>query len=146
MNKIFVLFFLLYVCAYGYEGVDKHYQNLKKLKTECSGSEDQYIERVRKTPVGVEPIVSGDHLAFTTIWHSMTLVKLSLEAKGIYVNHKPTALKQFLKEYSNIKDVQVVSELHDLWNSWHEKNPSYNDAKILSARLLNVANRIDKKI
>ncbi|VAX16966.1 hypothetical protein MNBD_IGNAVI01-1395 [hydrothermal vent metagenome] len=119
-------------------------KNLKKLQTECSGSEDEYVKQVRKTPVGVEPIVSGDHLAFTTIWNSMTLVKLSLESKGIYVNNKPKALQQFLKEFSNIKDVQVVSELHELWNAWHQKSPSYNDAKELTARLLNVANRIDK--
>ena len=121
-------------------------KKFKKLATECSSSEEEYIKYVSKKPVGVEPIVSGDHLAFTTIWDSMTLVKLSLESKGIYVNHKPTALKEFLIEYSNIKDVQVVSELHDLWNSWHQKNPSYNDAKKLTARLLNVVNQIDKKI
>ena len=119
---------------------------MKKLKIECSGSEEEFIKYISKKPVGVEPIVSGDHLAFTTIWNSMTLVKLSLESKGIYVNHKPTALRKFLKEYNNIKDVQVVSELHDLWNDWHQKSPSYNDAKELTARLLNFANRIDKKI
>lgn len=121
-------------------------KNLNEVKTDYSGSENDYINKVKKTPAGVEPIISGDHLAFTTIWNSMTLVKLSLESKGIYVNHKPTALKQFLKEYNNIKDVKVVSELHNLWNSWHEKNPSYDDAKILTTRLLIVANQIDKKI
>ncbi|MCP5060863.1 MAG: hypothetical protein GY936_00150 [Ignavibacteriae bacterium] len=119
------------------------FKNLKELANESSGNENEYIKSIMQTPVGVEPIVSGDHLAFTTIWNSMTLVKLSLESKGIYVNHKPTTLKKFLKEYNNIKDVQVVSELHDLWNDWHQKSPSYNDAKELTARLVNVANRIE---
>lgn len=120
--------------------------NLKELANESSGSEKEYIKSVLKTPVGVEPIVSGDHLAFTTIWNSMTLVKLSLESKGIYVNHKPTAVKQFLEEYNNIKDVQVVSELQNLWNLWHEKSPTYSDASILTNRLLHVGNQVDKII
>jgi GxGYxYP putative glycoside hydrolase C-terminal domain/GxGYxYP_N 1st domain/GxGYxYP third domain/GxGYxYP_N second domain len=120
--------------------------NLRKLNHESSGSENDYKKSVMNTPIGVEPIVAGDHLAFTTIWNSMTLVKLSLESKGIYVNHKPTALKQFLNEYNYINDVEVVSELQDLWNSWHHKSPSYYEAKQLSRRLIKVAYQIDKII
>ncbi|MEN8191286.1 MAG: GxGYxYP domain-containing protein [Bacteroidota bacterium] len=122
------------------------FNNLKELVKISAGSEKEYIKSVMRKPVGVEPIISGDFLAFTTIWESMTLVKLSLESKGIYVNHKPTAVKQFLKEYSNIKDIQVISELQDLWNSWHQKNPSYNDAKMFTKRLMNVVEQIDKII
>jgi len=122
------------------------FKNLNKLGNETSGSENEYIKSVMQTPVGVEPIVSGDHLAFTTIWNSMTLVKLSLESKGIYVNHKPTAVKQFLEEYRNIKDFQVIAELQNLWNEWHQKNPSYSDAQELTSRLLKVATQIDKTI
>jgi len=122
------------------------FKNLNELAKESIGNKDEYMKSVMKTPVGVEPIISGDHLAFTTIWNSMTLVKLSLESKGIYVNHKPTAVKQFLEEYSAINDHQVVSDLHNLWNEWHLKNPSYSDAKKLTSRLLNVAIQIDKTI
>ena len=121
-------------------------ESLKNLTEECSGNEDKYIKHVMQTPVGVEPIVSGDHLAFTTIWNSMTLVKLSLESKGIYVNNKSKAVQQFLEEYSNIEDVQVVSELQNLWNSWHGENPGYTEAKALTERLLFVADQIDKTI
>ncbi|MCK5372463.1 MAG: hypothetical protein KAQ62_28065, partial [Cyclobacteriaceae bacterium] len=121
-------------------------ESLKNLTEECSGNEDKYIKYVMKKPVGVEPIVSGDHLAFTTIWNSMTLVKLSLESKGIYVNNKSKAVQQFLEEYSNIEDVQVVSELQNLWNSWHGENPGYTEAKALTERLLFVADQIDKTI
>lgn len=121
-------------------------KNLEELTDECKGNEKEYIKNVENTPVGVEPIVSGDHLAFTAIWHSMTLIKLSLESKGIYVNHKPTAMRQFLEEFSNIDDVKVVAELHDLWNAWHQKTPAYEDAKILTSRLMHVTNQIDRTI
>ncbi len=122
----------------------KLFENLKRLVDDCKGNERNYTELVRNTPIGVEPIVAGDHLAFTTIWNSMTLVKLSLEAKGIYVNHKPTAVKKFLEEYSNIQDHQIVSELQDIWKAWHSKNPSYAEAQILTKRLLYVAKQLDK--
>lgn len=121
-------------------------KNLEELSEECSGTESDFINHITKKPIGVEPIVSGDHLAFTTIWHSMTLVKLSLESKGIYVNYKPTALKQFLEEFKDIDDEEVVVELHELWNSWHQENPGYDDAKVLTSRLMHVANQIDKTI
>lgn len=121
-------------------------KKLEDLKDECKGNEKEYIKNVENTPVGVEPIVSGDHLAFTAIWHSMTLIKLSLESKGIYVNHKSTALKKFLEEFSDIDDAKVVAELHDLWNSWHQKTPAYEDAKILTSRIMHVANQIDRTI
>lgn len=120
------------------------FENLKTLVDDSKESENNYTEVVRNTPLGVEPIVAGDHLAFTTIWNSMTLVKLSLESKGIYVNHKPTAVKKFLNEYSNIQDHQIVSELQGLWEAWHSKNPSYAEAQILTRRLLNVAKQLNK--
>ena len=120
--------------------------NLNQLAKESNGSEIDYKNSVMNTPIGVEPIVSGDHLAFTTIWNSMIVVKLSLESKGIYVNHKPTAIKQFLEVYDNVQDHQVISELHDLWNSWHKTTLNYEEAKILSKRLTNVANQIDETI
>lgn len=122
------------------------YKELEELTNECTGSENDFINHIAKKPVGVEPIVPGDHLAFTTIWNSMTLVKLSLESKGHYVNHKPSALQEFLKEFSDIEDVGVIAELHEIWNTWHQENPNYDEAKMLTTRLMHVASQIDKTI
>ena len=52
--------------------------NLEEVANESSGSENEYIKSIMQKPVGVEPIVSGDHLAFTTLWTRMTLVELLL--------------------------------------------------------------------
>ena len=119
-------------------------EKLKALAEACNGTESYYENAIAKKPIGVEPIEAGDHLAFTTIWNSMTLVKLSLESKGIYVNHKPTAVSNFVMEYEEIEDVKVISELQSLWESWHRQNPTYEEAKVLTDRLYGLAARIDE--
>lgn len=76
----------------------------------------------------------------------MTLVKLSLESKGIYVNHKPTASKKFIKEFSEISDVTVITELQQLWDEWHQKTPSFSDGQKLLKRVVLLAEKIDSKM
>ena len=66
--------------------------------------------------------------------------------ESIYVNHKPTAVEQFLVEYKDIEDKEIIADLQELWNSWHQENPSYQDAKKLTTRLMPVAEQIDEII
>lgn len=120
--------------------------DLRNLEDESSGNEAKYRKAISLKPIGVEPIEPGEHLAFTTIWHSMTMVKLALESKGIYVNHKPKATSQFLQKYHYIEDAKVVGELQELWDNWHQKNPDFDSAKGLTTRLFLVAKEIDKTI
>lgn len=121
-------------------------REIKDLQRISSGSADQYADSVRKTPVGLERVVPGDFLAFSTIWHSMTMVKLSLESKGIYVNHKPTAVKQFMQEFGALPDAGVVVELQDLWEVWPSATPSYADARQWLVRLNRLAEKLDKTL
>jgi len=119
-------------------------KDLKDLERMSSGNAKQFADIVRKTPIGLERVVPADILAFNTIWNGMTMVKLALESKGIYVNHKPTANAQFRKEFSDVNDVVVIDELEQLWRDWHQKSVSYDEAQNLLKRLIQVANRIDE--
>jgi hypothetical protein len=121
-------------------------KELKQLEKISSGSAEQFSDSLKRTPIGIERIVPADVLAFNTIWHSMTLVKLSLESKGIYVNHKPTASQQFIKEFREISDATVITELQQLWNDWHQKTPAYSDGQILLKRVVLVAEKMDEKM
>jgi hypothetical protein len=119
-------------------------KELKNLERISNSSAEQFTDSLKKTPVGLEKIVPGDILAFNTIWHSMTLVKLSLESKGIYVNHKPTAAQQFVSEFGDVRDAAVITELQQLWQEWHQKSPSYADGQQLLKRLVAVAEQINQ--
>lgn len=121
-------------------------KELKKLEAISSGSSEQFIDSIKQTPIGIERIVPGDILSFSTIWHSMTLVKLSLESKGIYVNHKPTAVKQFIEEYDDLDDGAVIMELQQLWEEWHQSSPSFIEAQQLLKRLVQVADKINESM
>ena len=121
-------------------------EKLDDLAKECNDDESIYKSAIAKKPIGVEPINAGDHLAFTTIWNGMTLVKLSLESRGIYVNHKPTAVNNFNREYEGIEEIVVITELQSLWESWHVKNPTYEEAKLMSSRLHKLAEHIDERM
>jgi hypothetical protein len=121
-------------------------KELKQLEKISSGSAEQFSDSLKRTPIGIERIVPADILAFNTIWHSMTLVKLSLESKGIYVNHKPTASQQFIKEFGEISDATVITELQQLWDDWHQKTPLFSDGQKLLKRVVLLAEKMDGKM
>ena len=120
-------------------------KELKDLQRISCGTPEQFSDSIKKMPIGLERVVPADILAFNTIWHSMTLVKLSLESKGIYVNHKQTAVKEFMKEYAKVTDAGVIAELQQLWEGWHQQNPSFADGQRLLKKLVSVADQIDLK-
>jgi hypothetical protein len=107
--------------------------------------ETAYVDAIRKQPIGLEAIAAGDLLAFATIWHSMQLVKLTLEGNGIYVNHKPSATEQFLRRFDHLPDVSVVAELQALWDNWQKEHLDFSEAKVLADRLVELAEQLDKQ-
>jgi hypothetical protein len=121
-------------------------KEMEKMAEISSNGEEEYIEKVKNTAIGIERIVPADFLAFASIWNSMSMIKLALESKGIYVNNKPVAVERFLEEYKDIEDAKVVFDLQEVWVSWHHLNPDYNEALDLTKRLLRVARQIDKKM
>jgi hypothetical protein len=120
------------------------YKNLQDLQSVYAAGESVFIEKMRQGPIGLEQIKAGDFLAFATIWNGMKLVKLALETRGIYVNHKPTANKKFLQEFNQIPDVIIIAELEKLWNAWHTTTPDFADAKKLANRFMGVAEHLTK--
>lgn len=117
-------------------------KELKDLDRISSGDAAQFGDSIKKNPTGLERVIPADILTFNTIWHSMTLVKLALESKGIYVNHKPTAVKNFLKEYSHVEDIEIIAELQALWEGWHQQNPTFEEGQKLLHRLEKVAGKL----
>lgn len=115
---------------------------LQLFKKQISGNEASYTAALRQTPIGLEPFKAADFIAFAAIWHAMTLVKLTLEARLIYVNHKPTATQKFLTEFENLPDVKIIAELQALWDNWHQTEIEYQQAKNLAQRLIAFAEKI----
>jgi len=121
------------------------YGELEDFQAQFQNGEQTYLENIRKTTIGLENIKPGDFLAFATIWHSMKLVKLALEARGIYVNNKPKATRDFLREFSYLTDVKIIKELQGLWDSWHQRAISFPEAEQLANRLMRLASEINKE-
>ncbi len=121
------------------------HKELKALKSQYKNGETSYIKSLKDTLYGLEKSPAADILAFITIWNGMTLNKLALESQKIYVNHKPTATKQFVKKFSNIQDVKLATELQALWDNWHQENFTFQQAVKLADRLLALTERIDKQ-
>ena len=79
---------------------------------------------------------------FNTDLHGMTLVKLALDTRGIYVTHKSTAMRTFMAEFGNSADVSVVEELHRTWDNWHNESIDFSRARSLADRLVVCANQV----
>ncbi|MGP8329627.1 MAG: GxGYxYP domain-containing protein [Methanosarcinaceae archaeon] len=112
---------------------------LKTFQHHFQLGEAAFVAEIRKTRVGLEQVVPGDILAFQTIWQGMQLVKLALETKGIYVNHKPTATQDFIREFQHIADAKLINELQTLWNEWHQRSIPFSAARQLAERLVKIA-------
>ena len=119
-------------------------KNLDELNDGIQGSEQGFKNIIEESPIGVEPIVAGDFLAFTTVWNSMSLVKSSLERRGIYVNNKEKAVNDFMKEFKKIEDIKIVEELNSIWQNWHSISLTYKDAKYLTIRLYTLSNNLNE--
>ena len=113
---------------------------------QASLGEKSYVETLRQTPIGLETINAGEILLFNVIWNAMSVVKRALEMKGIYVNHKPTATKNFLKEYSKLSDASLMSELQDFWDAWHGTSINFKTAQNYSMRLNKLVERLDEQL
>jgi hypothetical protein len=119
------------------------YEELKTWQTSYRSGEPAYTGQLADTPIGLEQVIAGDFLAFAAIWHAMKLVKLALESHGIYVNHKPAATKQFMQEFANLRNVQVVAELQADWDKWHAQTIQYPQAVLKAERLIDLAEELN---
>jgi len=122
------------------------YQELIEFQDKYKMGESTYLEKLRATPIGLEQINAGEFLAFVTIWHGMKLVKLALESSGVYVNHKPTATRNFMREFHDLSEVALVEELQKLWDRWHQQTVSFSEGKVLAERLLRLAEQLNSLI
>jgi hypothetical protein len=121
---------------------DEFVIEILQLKEQISDDEATYVAAIQTTLNGLENINPADFLAFTIIWHAMTLVKLNLESRFIYVNHKPTATKNFLKEFEKLPDVKIIAELQELWNNWHQTELHFLPARELALRFIALTEKL----
>ncbi|NUM52161.1 MAG: hypothetical protein HUU46_00815 [Candidatus Hydrogenedentes bacterium] len=85
-----------------------------------------------------------DIVAFTAIWDSMLLTKLALNLRGIYVNHKASAVEDFVRVFAAVEDAKLVRTLWSLWADWDFTRASYHQASAYANRLAVLASRIGK--
>ena len=120
------------------------YKEIQELARQIRQGETSYRQAIQNTPLGLERIALGDFLAFQCIGKCMELIKLTLETHGIYVNHKPTARKRFVAEFSRLKEMQTAVELDKLWQNWHQSTFSFLDAVRQAQSFIRLAEEINQ--
>ncbi|MBI2433831.1 MAG: hypothetical protein HYV26_13270 [Candidatus Hydrogenedentes bacterium] len=88
----------------------------------------------------------SDLVAFDAIWDSMSLVKLALNARGIYVNEKRKGVRDFMREFSEWPEAGVVRECWRAWERWEGHPLIYDEACTLAEGLGKLAKRVDEGI
>ncbi|TFH02136.1 MAG: hypothetical protein E4H13_02970 [Calditrichales bacterium] len=121
------------------------FSELQNFKTAFLSGKTKYLETQNLSPLGLEAVSAADFLAFESIWYAMKVVKLALESKGIYVNHKPTASERFLREFSRFSDAPVIQSLQDTWNTWHQQPVTYDLAEESAIHLVRLAESLNQK-
>ena len=120
------------------------YKEIAGTRAQYIKGRESYIQEIKKTSIGLEEINPGDFLGFATIWQAMKMVKLALESKGIYVNHKPTANKRFVTEFKSVSDVNFVLELQEQWDNWHNRKFDFENVQKYAGRLFTMVTNLNK--
>jgi len=115
------------------------HQELVAAQSDYRDGEAAYTDRIGRTAIGLEQIVPADILTFDTIWRAMRLVKISLESIEVYVNNKPLATSRFLDEFKDYSDYQLINNLQNQWNNWHQMRFTFDEAVDSADRLMGLA-------
>jgi len=87
-----------------------------------------------------------DLLGYEAIETMLHLVQWALKVKGIYVNSLKESVEDFLQEYSDLPDVDVVKEVYELWQSWERAKNDLNDMQLLTRRVIKLAEALDANL
>jgi len=87
-----------------------------------------------------------DLIGYEVIDTMLRLVFSVLNLKGIYVNCLQKSVDDFLKEYSNLPDVNVVKIGYILWRDWEQVKFNLDETRILSNRIIRLAKILHEKL
>ena len=107
---------------------------------------DEVVAQLNDTVLKRSQTDPADLIAFDAVWDSMKLVKTSLNMRGVYVNNKQVAIKDFLEIFADVEEAPVVEELWARWLQWREKRVPYETACEFAYRLFLLAQALDKKL
>jgi hypothetical protein len=84
-----------------------------------------------------------DILAFALCESMFSLVKTTLNYKGIYVNKRVEAVNQFIGMFSSWDDVDGLSDLIHIWQHWDEMTFQWEEIVSMGRRLIKVYHQAD---
>ncbi|MGQ9596515.1 MAG: GxGYxYP domain-containing protein [Thermoproteota archaeon] len=83
------------------------------------------------------------HDAVETI---LRLAQAALNMRGVYVNNIERSVKDFLKEYGELPDSQVVETAFEIWRNWDKAKNSLGEARSLTRRIIGFAKTLSNKL
>ena len=120
--------------------INAHAEQARVPEEEFLNLDHDDVTKVILTRTATPP---ADVVAFDAIYDSMWLARLALNRRGIYVNEKAKGVEDFMREFGDVKEAEVMNDLWQLWDSWSTTKPSYAEAGELAKRLDVLAKALD---
>ncbi|MEM2087209.1 MAG: GxGYxYP family putative glycoside hydrolase [Thermoproteota archaeon] len=87
-----------------------------------------------------------DLLAYDAVETALRLVQAALNIKGVYVNSIEKSVEDFLKEYSELPEAQIVKTVFETWRNWEKLRFSMEEARTLARIVILFAKTLSLKI
>ncbi len=87
-----------------------------------------------------------DLLAYDAVETALRLVQAALNIKGVYANSIEKSVEDFLKEYGELPQAQVVETVLETWRSWEKAKCSMEEARTLARRVIGFAKALGEKL
>jgi hypothetical protein len=125
---------------------ETYYRNIARLEKIVNLEPDRKLSELNTAGYDFAPEQTADALGYEAIETMLQIVRLALNIRGIYVNYRDKSVKDFLKEYSDLQDADVVKDAYELWQNWEETENNLEDVQKLTQRVINLSKELDRRL
>lgn len=123
-----------------------YYQRLTRLEKLIVLTQDQMLSESRKVGYDVDEGMLPDVIGYEALETTLYLIRSALLIKGVYVNYRSDSIEDFLREYADLPDVDVVKAVYELWRNWETAVNDLEHTRELAERVVRLGKALDKKL
>ncbi len=123
-----------------------YYARVERLEKLVEMDESRMLNKYNSDGYGFTMEQLPDLLVYDAVETALRLVQAALNIRGVYVNNIERSVKDFLKEYGESPDSQMVETAFELWRNWDKAKNSLDEARSLARRIIRFARSLSKKL
>ncbi|MEM2687490.1 MAG: hypothetical protein QW796_03985, partial [Thermoproteota archaeon] len=125
---------------------ENYHHRVERLEKLVEMDEQKMLAEYNSAGYGFTMEELPDLLAYDAVETALRLVQAALNIKGVYVNSIEKSVEDFLKEYSELPEAQIVKTVFETWRNWEKLRFTMEEARTLARRVILFAKTLSIKI